>query len=105
MEGGPSTVRPNANARELIERLAKRDLRTAVVTTPEGRLIGVSHRADAERGLAGGALLRMATYAVLGHGIASGSLGTILIAGASIAVGAVTAAVLVRRLRMPMAAT
>jgi rhodanese-related sulfurtransferase/CBS domain-containing protein len=52
MEGGPSTVRPNTNARELIERLAKRDLRTAIVTTPEGRLIGVFHRADAERRLA-----------------------------------------------------
>jgi CBS-domain-containing membrane protein len=52
MEAGPSTVRPNTNARELIERLAKRDLRSAIVTTPEGRLIGVFHHADAERRLA-----------------------------------------------------
>jgi rhodanese-related sulfurtransferase/CBS domain-containing protein len=52
MEAGPSTVRPNTNARELIERLAKRDLTTAIVTTPEGRLIGVFDRADAERRLA-----------------------------------------------------
>jgi CBS domain-containing protein len=52
MEAGPSTVRPSTNARELIERLAKRDLRTGIVTTPEGRLIGVFHRADAERRLA-----------------------------------------------------
>jgi hypothetical protein len=34
-----------------------------------------------------------------------GSLATILIAGASVALGAVTAAVLVRRLRTPVAAT
>ena len=43
-----------------------------------------------------GALLRTAPCAVLGQGIGSESLATILIAGASIAVGAVTAAVLVR---------
>jgi hypothetical protein len=52
MEAGPSTVRPNRNDRELIERLAKRDLTTALVTTPEGCLIGVFDRADAERRLA-----------------------------------------------------
>ena len=40
-----------------------------------------------------GALLRTAPFAVLGQGIGSASLATILIAGASIAVGAVTAAV------------
>jgi hypothetical protein len=38
-------------------------------------------------------------------GIGSGSLAAILITGASIAVGALTAAVLVRRLRTPAAAT
>jgi hypothetical protein len=50
-----------------------------------------------------GAVLRTAPYAVLGQGIGSGSLATILIAGASIAVGALTAAVLVRRLPTPVA--
>ena len=49
-----------------------------------------------------GALVRTAPYAVLGQGIGWGSLATILIAGASIAVGAVTAALLVRRLRTPL---
>jgi CBS domain-containing protein len=44
MEAGPSTVRPNTRASDLVERLAKRDLRTAVVTTPTGRLLGVFHR-------------------------------------------------------------
>jgi hypothetical protein len=42
---------------------------------------------------------------MLGQGIGSGSLAAILIAGASIAVGALTAAVLVGRLRTPAAAT
>ena len=48
MEPGPSTVRFNTRADELAERLAKRDLRTAVVTTPNGCLVGVFHRAAAE---------------------------------------------------------
>jgi CBS-domain-containing membrane protein len=48
MEAGPSTVRPNTRAADLVERLAKDDLKTAIVTTPEGRLLGVFHRADAE---------------------------------------------------------
>jgi hypothetical protein len=48
-----------------------------------------------------GALLRTAPYAVLAQGIGSGSLATILIAGASIGVGALMAAVLMRRLRTP----
>ena len=52
-----------------------------------------------------GTLLRTAPYAVLGQGIGSGSLATILIAGASIALGALTAAVLVRRILTPVAAT
>jgi CBS domain-containing protein len=41
MEAGPSTVRPDTPARELVDRLARRHLNTAVVTTPEGRLLGV----------------------------------------------------------------
>ena len=51
MEPGPSTVRFNTPARELVERLAARDLRTAIVTTPGGCLVGVFHRAEAERRL------------------------------------------------------
>jgi Mg/Co/Ni transporter MgtE len=49
MEPGPSTVRPNKPVSELLERLAGNDLETAIVTTPGGCLIGVFHRADAER--------------------------------------------------------
>ena len=48
MEAGPSTVRFDMPAHELVKRLAKRDLKTAVVTTPHGCLVGVFHRARAE---------------------------------------------------------
>jgi uncharacterized membrane protein YdjX (TVP38/TMEM64 family) len=48
-----------------------------------------------------GALLRTTPYAVLGQGIGSGSLATIVIAAASIALGGLAAALLVRRLRVP----
>jgi hypothetical protein len=41
MEPGPSTVRCDTPAGELAERLAQRDLRTAIVSTPEGVLVGV----------------------------------------------------------------
>jgi Mg/Co/Ni transporter MgtE len=44
MEPGPSTVRPNTPAQTLAERLSKQRLKTAVVATPRGRLIGVFHR-------------------------------------------------------------
>ncbi len=38
MEAGPSTVRPHLPLKGLLKRLAERDLRFAIVTTPEGRL-------------------------------------------------------------------
>jgi len=44
MEPGPSTVRPDTTVVDLRERLDKRALRTALVTTPEGRLIGLVRR-------------------------------------------------------------
>ena len=53
MVSGPSTVRPNTPVSELVERLAKRELATAIVTTPGGCLLGVFHRAEGERYLAG----------------------------------------------------
>ena len=45
MEAGPSTVRADLTSKELAERLAKRNLKYAIVTTPAGRLLGVV-RAD-----------------------------------------------------------
>ena len=50
MEPGPSTIRPDVDAGELRARLEQRDLRTAVVTTPDGVLVGIFNRADVERG-------------------------------------------------------
>jgi Mg/Co/Ni transporter MgtE len=48
MEPGPSTVRPDVPAAELAERLAQRNLQTAIVTTPDGKPIGVVRRDDLE---------------------------------------------------------
>jgi uncharacterized membrane protein YdjX (TVP38/TMEM64 family) len=52
-----------------------------------------------------GAVLRTAPYALLGEGIGSGSGVSILLAAGSIALGALAAAFLVRRLRMPALAS
>ena len=54
MEPGPSTVRPNVRLSELEQRLEQQNLRTALVTTPEGRLLGVFARAAAEDRLGAG---------------------------------------------------
>ncbi len=49
MEPGPSTVRPHKAAGDLAKRLAQQGLHWAIVTDPEGRLIGVASRKDLER--------------------------------------------------------
>jgi CBS domain-containing protein len=49
MELAPSTVRPHRSAGGIATQLAKKDLRWAIVTTPEGRLLGVASREDLER--------------------------------------------------------
>jgi CBS domain-containing protein len=46
MEPGPTTVRADILASDLARRLTERDLRTAIVSTPEGRLIGIVTRTD-----------------------------------------------------------
>lgn len=48
IEPGLSTVRFNTPAHELVQRLAAKDLSTAIVTTPGGCLVGVFDRADAQ---------------------------------------------------------
>jgi CBS-domain-containing membrane protein len=48
MEPGPSTVRFNTPATDLVQRLAAKDLATAIVTTPGGCLVGAFDRADAQ---------------------------------------------------------
>ena len=51
-----------------------------------------------------GALLRTVPYAILGQGLSSGSIATILIAAGSVALGAVSAGLLVRQIRRSDAA-
>jgi Mg/Co/Ni transporter MgtE len=46
MEPGPSTVRPDTAAETLATRLRERRLATAIVTTPDGRLLGVARTRD-----------------------------------------------------------
>jgi CBS domain-containing protein len=50
MELGPSTVRPHRSAGKVAKRLAERGLNWAIVTDPEGRLLGVARREDLEQG-------------------------------------------------------
>jgi CBS-domain-containing membrane protein len=52
MEPGPSTARFNTRADALVKRLAERQLKAAVVTTPNGCLVGVFHREDVAARLA-----------------------------------------------------
>ncbi len=50
MEPGPSTIRPDLPAEELARRLDRRNLTTAVVTTPDGALVGVVLRSKLPSG-------------------------------------------------------
>ncbi len=52
MAEGPSTVRPSIGLHRLVERMRKRDLTSFVVTTSDGKLVGVVLRDEAERRLA-----------------------------------------------------
>ncbi len=49
MEPGPKTVRPHRCPETIAAQLAEKDLRWVIVTTPEGRLLGIAARADLER--------------------------------------------------------
>jgi Mg/Co/Ni transporter MgtE len=53
MEPGPTTVRADTAAGELAQRLADRGLTCAIVSTPEGRLIGVARRSALEAASSG----------------------------------------------------
>jgi CBS domain-containing protein len=48
-EPGPKTFRPHTSAENVARQLAEKDLRWAILTTPEGRLLGVASRDDLER--------------------------------------------------------
>ncbi|GMR01898.1 MAG: hypothetical protein BMS9Abin20_0220 [Acidimicrobiia bacterium] len=53
MEPGPTTVRANAALGPLVERMEKRGTALVTVTTPQGVLIGVLLRTDAQQLLTG----------------------------------------------------
>jgi CBS domain-containing protein len=48
-EPGPKTFRPHESAEKVAGVLADKDLRWAILTTPEGRFLGVASREDLER--------------------------------------------------------
>lgn len=52
MESGPTTTRPDDPLEALTDRLRNAGARSILVTTPEGKLVGVLYRKDAERFLA-----------------------------------------------------
>ncbi len=52
MEDGPTTIRADASLREITERMRKRRVGSILVTDPEGRLLGILYRSEAERALA-----------------------------------------------------
>ena len=53
MQSGPTTTRADDPLKELVDRLRGAGVRSILVTTPEGRLLGVLYREDAERILDG----------------------------------------------------
>jgi hypothetical protein len=48
-EPGPKTFRPHHSAGTVAKHLVEKDLRWAIVTTPEGQVLGVASRVDLER--------------------------------------------------------
>ena len=48
MRPGPTTVRPDTPAGKMAERMRKRGTAFVLVTTPDGELVGLVHRSDAE---------------------------------------------------------
>jgi CBS domain-containing protein len=48
MTTGPRTVRPSIGADALLERMVTRELTSFLVTTPDGRLVGLVRRQDLE---------------------------------------------------------
>ena len=49
MRPGPTTVRPDTPAGKMAERMHKRGTASVLVTTPDGELVGLMYRSDAER--------------------------------------------------------
>jgi CBS domain-containing protein len=53
MEEGPTTIRASEELAELVQRMRNRNVPAIVVTDPDGRLLGILQRTDAELALAG----------------------------------------------------
>jgi CBS domain-containing protein len=53
MESGPATVRPDGLLEPLVERMERRNAPHVLVTTPQGRLIGILFQGEARRLLDG----------------------------------------------------
>jgi CBS domain-containing protein len=53
MEEGPTTIRASEELAGLVHRMRRRNVPSIVVTDPDGRLLGVLQRSDAEQALAG----------------------------------------------------
>jgi CBS domain-containing protein len=51
MTAGPSTIRPSARLQAVVERIEKQNLSSLPVTTPDGVLVGLITRRDAEAAL------------------------------------------------------
>ncbi len=51
MRSGTSTFRPNVSAVEMLEYMDRKHHETSLVTTPDGRLVGLVRREDIERAL------------------------------------------------------
>ena len=49
MRNGPTTTRPNEPGEKMAKRMRERGARTILVTTSDGRLVGLLYRNDAER--------------------------------------------------------
>jgi CBS domain-containing protein len=49
MRSGPTTFRPDVSVGKMAGRMRERGARTALVTTSDGRLVGLLYREDAER--------------------------------------------------------
>jgi CBS domain-containing protein len=49
MSSGPSTVRPSIGTDALLERMRERNVTSFVITTPDGRLVGLVRRRDLEQ--------------------------------------------------------
>src|SRR5919201_989023 len=49
MSTGPSTVRPSIGTDALLERMRSRNLTSYLVTTPDGRLVGLVRRDELEQ--------------------------------------------------------